>query len=101
MLLAGSALKDFAIAASDGRIGACSDLLFDDATWTVRWMVADTGTWLTGRKVLIHPSALGQPDPGRLELPVRLTRAQVEASPDVLQDEPVPRRMEDEQTGLP
>ena len=99
MLLAGSALKDYAIAASDGRIGTCSDLLFDDATWKVRWMVVDTGTWLTGRKVLIHPSAIGRPDPGQRELPVRLTRAQVEASPDVLQDEPVSRRMEDDLYG--
>lgn len=57
MLLVGSALKDCAIAASDGRIGTCGDFLFDDATWTVRWMVADTGTWLTGRKVLAHPLA--------------------------------------------
>ena len=99
MLFAGSALKNYAIAATDGRIGTCSDFLFDDATWTVRWMVVDTGTWLTGRKVLIHPSAIGQPDPGQQTLPVRLTRAQVEASPDVLQDEPVSRRMEDDLYG--
>ena len=59
-------------------------------------MVIDTGTWLTGRKVLMHPLAIVQPDFGQQELPVRLTRAQVRDSPDVLRDEPVSRRMEND-----
>ena len=65
MLLVGSSLKGLAIEADDGRIGTVSDFLFDDRTWKCRWMVVDTGTWLTGRKVLVHPSAIGRPDYGR------------------------------------
>ncbi len=48
-----SALKGFAIEASDDRIGTVADFLFDDASWRVRWLVVDCGTWLRGRKVLI------------------------------------------------
>jgi hypothetical protein len=55
MLQVGSALQGYAIEASDGRIGTVSDFLFDDRTWKVRWLVVDTGTWLTGRKALVHP----------------------------------------------
>ena len=62
MMLAVSALKGYSIAATDGRIGTVSDVLFDDRTWRVRWLVVDAGTWLTGRKILIHPSALGKAD---------------------------------------
>lgn len=94
MLLVAGALKGYAIEASDGRIGTVSDFLFDDRTWMMRWLVVDTGAWLTGRKVLIHPSAIGPADYVRERLPVSLTRAQVEASPDIQHDAPVSRQME-------
>jgi PRC-barrel domain protein len=60
MLQVISPLKGFAIEASDGRIGTVVDCLFDDASWKVRWLVIDCGTWLTARKVLIHPSAISR-----------------------------------------
>ncbi len=94
MLQVGSALKGYAIEASDGKIGTVSDFLFDDITWKVRWLVVDTGAWLTGRNVLIHPSAIGQANYRQRELSVKLTKAQVEGSPDLLQDRPVSRQME-------
>ena len=95
MLLPGSALKGYAIEASDGRIGTVSDFLFDDTTWKLRWMVVDTGTWLSGRKVLIHPSAIARVNHDQQQLPVHLTKAQVEDSPDITQDAPVSRQMQD------
>ncbi len=95
MLLVGSALKNYTIAASDGGIGVVSDFLFDDRTWKMRWLVVDTGNWLPGRKVLLHPSAIGRADFGQEVLPVRLTKAQVEGSPDIAQDEPVSLQMQD------
>ena len=94
MLLVGSALNGYAIAATDGRIGTVRDLLFDDRTWKVRWAVVDTGTWLAGRKVLVHPSAVDRADHEHKELAVQLTRQQVENSPSILEDEPVSMQME-------
>ena len=55
MLQVISPLKGFAIEATDGRLGTVVDFLFDDASWKLRWLVVDCGTWLEGRKVLIHP----------------------------------------------
>jgi hypothetical protein len=94
MLLAGSALKGYAIEATDGRIGSVLDVLFDDRTWQVRWLVVDAGTWLTGRKVLLHPSAFGQADYVGHALSAKLTMAQVKDSPGFNQDRPVSRQME-------
>ncbi len=94
MLLLGSAVKGYAIEAKDGEIGSVSDLLFDDETWKIRWLVVDTGTWLTKRKVLVHPSAIGSVDAERQVLSASLTRAQIEGSPDLLEDQPVSRQME-------
>ncbi len=94
MLQLGSSFEGLAIEASDGRLGMVSDLLFDDATWRIRWMVGRTGPWLNRRTILIPPAASFGCDQGRRELSVRLTRAQVEASPDILLDEPVSRQIE-------
>jgi uncharacterized protein YrrD len=99
MLNAVSSLKGFEIQAKDGLLGTVSDFLFDDSTWKVRWMVVDTGRWLTGRKVLIHPSAVISADYGDRELTVALTKAQVQDSPDILQDRPVSRQMQNDLYG--
>lgn len=94
MLWNASTIKGYAIVASDGRLGTVNDFFFDDASWMVRWLVVDTGNWLSGRKVLLPPVALGHPDPTEHEFPVRLTKQQVKASPDVDSDRPVSRQME-------
>ena len=99
MLQAGLALKGFLIAAEDGTLGTVNDFLFDDQTWKLRWLVVDTGGWLSGRKVLVHPSAIGPIDYDREVVPVRLTRTQVKDSPDIAQDRPVSRQMESDLYG--
>jgi hypothetical protein len=94
MLIAGSALEGYTIEATDGRIGTVKTFLFDDTNWKIRWLVIDTGHWLTGRQVLIQPSAIGRPDHELQNLPVNLTKSQVEASPDIAQDQPVTLQMQ-------
>src|SRR5271163_701252 len=94
MLWNASAINGFAIAASDGHIGTVSDFLFDDASWLIRWLVVDTGNWLSGRKVLLPPSVLGHIDVTAEEFAVRLTMQQVKDSPDIDADRPVSRQME-------
>lgn len=94
MLWNASAINGYAIEASDGRLGAVSDLLFEDVGWAVRWLVVNTGHWLPGRKVLLPLSALGRPDRGSRHFPVKLTMQQVKDSPDIDTDQPVSRRIE-------
>ena len=94
MLVAISALKGYSIEASDDRIGTVGDFLFDDSAWRMRWVVVDTGSWLTSRKVLIHPGAIFDTDHEARTLRVDLTKAQVEASPGIGADLPVSQQME-------
>ena len=84
----------FTIEASDGHIGTVCDMLFDDANWNIRWLVVDTGTWLSGRKVILPVSSLGKPDRDDRVFPVNLTKTLVEGSPDLDFDAPVSRQME-------
>jgi uncharacterized protein YrrD len=94
MLQVISPLKGFAIEATDGRMGTVVDFLFDDASWKVRWLVVDCGTWLEGRKVLIHPPAISFAGLEDRRLDVKLTKAQVEGSPEWLEHQPVSQQMQ-------
>ena len=94
MLWNASAINGYEIDARDGQIGTVGDLLAEDAGWTVRWLVIETGTLLAGRKVLLPLSALGHPDPKLRRIPVNLTMRQVQESPDVGADLPVSRQSE-------
>jgi hypothetical protein len=80
--------------ATDGEIGSVKDLYFDDRAWRVRYVVADTGGWLRGRRVLISPAAIGEPDWTARAVPVSLTKEQIESSPPIESDKPVSRQHE-------
>ena len=39
------------LGAADGDLGHVKDFYFNDQNWTLRYVVADTGSWLPGRQV--------------------------------------------------
>ena len=84
------------LGASDGEIGHVKDFYFDDQNWVVRYLIADTGSWLPGRKVLISPHALGSLYQAGKLLLVKLTRKQIEDSPAIESHRPVSRLYEEE-----
>ena len=85
-------LKNFAIRATDGELGTVAEFYFDDETWGVRYLVVDTGGWLGGRRVLISPVSVLRTDWQARQLDCRLTKKQVENSPDINTREPVSRQ---------
>lgn len=85
-------LLGFAFRARDGEAGEVADVIFDDRSWEIRYLVADTGSWLAGRQTLLAPEAAGTPDFDAGELPVSLTREQVENAPDLDTAQPVSRQ---------
>lgn len=84
------------LGASDGQIGHVRDFYFDDKNWAVRYVVADTGSWLSDRQVLISPRAFGGIHQAGKVLPVRLSRRQIEDSPAIESRKPVSRQYEEE-----
>jgi sporulation protein YlmC with PRC-barrel domain len=89
-------LRGYALRATDGVIGKVDDFYFDDEDWGIRYLVVETGRWLSGRKVLILPMSLGHAGWMGRQLPVALTRRQVERSPDIDTRKPVSRQHEAE-----
>lgn len=84
------------LAASDGEVGHVKDFYFDDQRWAVRYVVADTGSWLRGRQVLIAPHAFGSLHQSGKLLTVNLTRKQIENCPPIESHKPVSRQYEEE-----
>lgn len=87
-------LMGLRLKAVDGEIGKVKDVYFDDHTWTIRYLVVDTGHWLPGRMVLISPQSVGEPDWSGHILPVSLTKEKIETSPDIDADQPVSRQIQ-------
>lgn len=94
MIVNASKIEGFNIEASDGVIGSISDLLFDDSTWRVRWLVVDIGNMVTGSSVLLPPSSLGHVNHSGHKYAVPLTMQQIKDSPSVETHHPVSRQME-------
>lgn len=93
MLWKSRELRGLRLGAKDGQIGHLKDLYFDDQSWTVRYLVADTGNWLPHRKVLISPFAVTAIHGGKA-VEVNLTRQQIEDSPSIETHKPVSRQYE-------
>ncbi len=94
MLFKTKKLEHYKLKSLDGEIGKADDFYFDDQHWTIRYLVADTGAWLTGRKVLISPYALGQAFKQKHLISVNLTKKQIEDSPSLDSHKPVSRQFE-------
>lgn len=85
-------LKGEVIHASDGELGTVDQFLFDDESWTIRYLVVETGK-LLGRKVLISPISIDrEQQTGGLTL--SLTKEQIRNSPGIDTDRPVSRQHE-------
>lgn len=87
-------LYGYKLGALDGEIGHAKGFYFDDKAWVIRYLVADTGSWMPGRTVLISPYALGPIYPNGKLLQVKLTCAKVENSPSIETQLPVARQHE-------
>jgi hypothetical protein len=87
-------LQGWSVHALDGEIGKIDELLFDDEHWAVRYMVIETGSWLSTRKVLLSPLLFTAFDDEKKTLTVNLTQEKVKNSPDVATAPPISRQWE-------
>lgn len=94
MLIKITALEQWRVEATDGTVGSIVDLLFEDETWALRYLIVRTGSWLSSKRVLVSPDAVHR-EKGEFGLVrVALTRAQIRNCPDIDTDKPVSRLSE-------
>ena len=89
-----STIKGYRLDGLDGEIGKVKEFYFDDTYWTIRYLVADSGNWLSDRQVLISPHALFAVNKEEQKIAINLTKKQIEDSPPLDSDKPVSRQYE-------
>jgi uncharacterized protein YrrD len=70
------------IQATDAFLGHVADFLFDEKTWAIRYLVADTRRWLPGKQVLVAQDSIREVNWGAQSVGVALTRQELELSPE-------------------
>lgn len=99
MFYKSTTLSGFKLNSLEGEIGKVKDFYFDDRYWMMIYLVIDTGTWLTGRQVLISPYALGAVNQEDQNIAIELTKKKIEDSPTLESDKPVSRQFEESHFG--
>lgn len=99
MLNKAKTLKGYTLKSLDGGIGQVEEFYFDDQYWVIRYLVANTGNWLTGRQVLISPYALSSMNKEKKYIIIDLTKKQIEDSPSLSSDKPVSQQFETDYYG--
>ncbi|TDQ42178.1 PRC-barrel domain-containing protein [Aureibacillus halotolerans] len=96
MLYQAKDLESYKLGAVDGEVGKVKDFYFDDQSFVVRYVVADTRTWFFGGKVLLSPKSFERLDPQEQLIHVNLTKDQIKDSPKPEEHEPINRQYEKE-----
>lgn len=89
-------LTGFTVSAKDVDVGRIHDLYFDDQSWIARYLVIDTGTWFSGKRVLISPVTVEHTDWNQRILHVMFSSDQIRNSPSVDVHKPVSVRQMEE-----
>ena len=96
MLSKANKMKGYRLESLDwGEMGTVKEFYFDDQYWTIRYLVANSGDWLTDRQVLISPYALIAVIKAGQRITINLTKKQIEDSPSLDSDKPVSRQFEE------
>lgn len=96
MMVSYKQIKHFSIHATDKDIGGVRDILFDDKDFVIRYVVADTNTWLPlSRKVVISPISITRLDQEEETVDVSMTSDTLKNSPSIDEHKPVSREFEE------
>jgi len=75
------AVTGYHIQATDGEIGHVENMLLDDHTWAIRYLVVDTSNWWGGHHVLVAPQWIQRVSWAEATVSVDMTRQAVKDAP--------------------
>ncbi len=87
-------VRRYALEAKDGMLGHLQDFIVDDDGWVIRYLVGNTGMWISGKRVLIDPDWAYAFNWEDSVVQLDLTRAEIERCPEYDPDMPVNREIE-------
>ena len=74
-------VMNYHVQATDGDIGHIQDLLVDEETWAIRYIIVDTSNWWPGHQVLIAPQWIRNVSWHDATVSVNLTQQAVKDAP--------------------
>ncbi len=86
-----SSLSDFVVFSGKTEIGTVDEFLFDDEVWAIRYVSVNAGDWLSGRKILLSPVVLEEPDWELPKLTLTLENSRLREIPSLESNAPVSR----------
>ncbi len=69
------------IRAADGDVGHVQDMLVEDGTWAIRYLIVNTSNWWLGHAVLVSPHWISEVNWADETVTVNLTRDAIRAAP--------------------
>ncbi|NTV75687.1 MAG: PRC-barrel domain containing protein, partial [Holophaga sp.] len=87
-------IRGYHLHATDGDVGHVDDFIVDDETWQIRYLVVSTGSWFTGRQVLVSPLWATQVSWEESKIDLGLTRQEIKDCPEWDPSAPVNRSYE-------
>lgn len=82
------------IEGTDEGIGHVQDLIVDDQTWEIRYLVVDTNTWWAGKSVLLAPHWIDRISWEENTVFLSLPRATIKNAPEWKPGDPINREYE-------
>jgi hypothetical protein len=89
------------IEATDGDIGHLEDLVVDDYTWAIRYLIVNTSNWWGGRRVLVAPECIDNVSWSEAKVSINLTRQAIKDAPPHDSAAQLDRRGEEDSTTIP
>lgn len=93
-LRSASEVAGYVVRATDGDLGHIDDILFDDVSWALRYLVADTSNWWFGNHVLVSPDWITDISWPEHSVSVRIARQLLKTAPRYDRAEHVDRQWE-------
>ncbi|MCA9875872.1 MAG: PRC-barrel domain-containing protein [Anaerolineales bacterium] len=87
-------VSGYHIRARDGDLGHVETFIVEDKNWAVIYLVADTGNWLPGKKVLLSVDWVKSIDWSERDVEVDLLQKNIKDSPEYDPDAPLNRAYE-------
>jgi len=75
------AVLRYRVHASNGDVGHVEDMLVDDQTWAIRYLVVNTSNWWLGHRALIAPQWIQGISWSDSKVSVKMTRQAIEGAP--------------------
>ncbi|MEO7034566.1 MAG: PRC-barrel domain-containing protein, partial [Polyangiaceae bacterium] len=77
-----TAVTGYHIQALDAELGHVEDLIIDDETWSIRYLVVDTKNWWPGKSVLVSPQWIDRVSWEGAKVYLNLPRERIKQAPE-------------------